>query len=47
MTGTIRVRVFCDKCGNPEHVPLPPQARRPCPPLNSKAPWQPPVATAP
>jgi hypothetical protein len=30
MTGT--TKVFCDKCGNPEHVPLPPQARSPCPP---------------
>jgi hypothetical protein len=28
MTGT--TTLSSDKCGNPEHVPLPPQALRPC-----------------
>ena len=26
--GSAKMRTACDKCGNPEHIPLPPQARR-------------------
>ena len=27
-TMTAKMRTACDKCGNLEHIPLPPQARR-------------------